>query len=564
MDLTYACSSKIESLTKGPESIVYGYDGKLITSETLAGTLNQTLSYTYNNDFNLSSMTYAGATDSFSYDNDGLLTNVGSLTISRYNDPGVNETGLPYHVSNGNFNLNRSFNGYGETSSENTVVKSQDIYSWNVLARFDDGRIKTKTETLGGNTVTLDYTYDPMGRLATVTKDGSLVEEYDYSNLPYGTCTYQMNTSRGIAGRSLGYDDEEHLLSTEDTDYQYDLDGFLQYKTLSAGTTYYEYSTRGELLSVDLPDNTTIEYVYGPLGRRIAKKINGTIVEKYLWSGLTTLLAIYDGSDNLVMRFKYADSRMPVALEKAGVIYYLAYNQVSSLRAVADAAGNIVKQIDYDSFGFVLNDTNPGFEVPFGFAGGLYDRDTGLVRFGYRDYDPDAGRWTAKDPIGFAGGDSDLYGYCLNDPINLVDPWGLEWDLVSSTQAFHAGATPVSDRFSKNNTNQSNSSYSPTLKSNNEYQGYAYFHPEYNLMNHHPTYTGPDLSPLVDNVAYLGRGIPETTILGVNDTSSAYTEQIVWSFCYVFIWGVNVGSGYDAPPFYPAFQPRETNSNACE
>ena len=64
-------------------------------------------------------------------------------------------------------------------------------------------------------------------------------------------------------------------------------------------------------------------------------------------------------------------------------------------------------------------------QVPFGFAGGLYDRDTGLVRFGYRDYDPVTGKWTAKDPIGFDGGDTILYGYVLNDPVNLVDPNGL-------------------------------------------------------------------------------------------------------------------------------------------
>jgi RHS repeat-associated protein len=63
--------------------------------------------------------------------------------------------------------------------------------------------------------------------------------------------------------------------------------------------------------------------------------------------------------------------------------------------------------------------------VPFGFAGGLHDKDTGLVRFGYRDYDPDIGRWTAKDLIWFAGGNTDLYGYCLNNPINLIDPFGL-------------------------------------------------------------------------------------------------------------------------------------------
>ena len=94
---------------------------------------------------------------------------------------------------------------------------------------------------------------------------------------------------------------------------------------------------------------------------------------------------------------------------------------------VADTSGNVVKRVDYDSFGNMIRDTNPSFDVPFGFAGGLHDRDTGLVRFGFRDYDPDVGRWTAKDPIGFAGGDTDLYGYCLNDPVNLIDPMGLEW-----------------------------------------------------------------------------------------------------------------------------------------
>ncbi|MCB9757829.1 MAG: RHS repeat-associated core domain-containing protein [Candidatus Omnitrophica bacterium] len=102
------------------------------------------------------------------------------------------------------------------------------------------------------------------------------------------------------------------------------------------------------------------------------------------------------------------------------------YDQVGSLRAVYDATGAIVKRIDYDSFGNIIADTNPTFTVPFGFAGGLDDRDIGLVHFGFRDYDPATGRWTAKDPIGFAGGDVDVYGYVLNDPVNLIDPFGLE------------------------------------------------------------------------------------------------------------------------------------------
>ena len=184
-------------------------------------------------------------------------------------------------------------------------------------------------------------------------------------------------------------------------------------------------------MSVSLPDGRFIEYAHDPLGRRIAKTVDGIIVEKYLWQGLTRLLAVYDGADNLLMRFEYADGRMPVAVNVEGVTYYLTYDQVGSLRLVADSAGNVIKSVVYDSFGNILSDGNPVFAVPFGFAGGLHDKETGLVRFGYRDYDPDVGRWTAKDPILFAGGDTDLYGYVLNNPLNAFDSLGLSEEDVS-------------------------------------------------------------------------------------------------------------------------------------
>ncbi|MEL6339531.1 MAG: RHS repeat-associated core domain-containing protein [Myxococcota bacterium] len=80
--------------------------------------------------------------------------------------------------------------------------------------------------------------------------------------------------------------------------------------------------------------------------------------------------------------------------------------------------------IDYDEFGRILSDSNPGFQ-PFGFAGGLYDQDTDLVRFGARDYDPETGRWTSKDPILFEGGFANLYVYVGSDPVLLIDPEGL-------------------------------------------------------------------------------------------------------------------------------------------
>jgi RHS repeat-associated protein len=324
--------------------------------------------------------------------------------------------------------VSRDFNGYGEVDGQSFSVADVGIHFWS-LSRNDAGRITEKIETYGGVPSNYGYTYDPMGRLLTVTKDGIVVEEYRYDSV--GTRTYEMNVLRGITERSMTYDEEDRLLTAGDATYQYNADGYLTKRAIGAEETTYSYSTRGELLSVTLSDGTSIAYVHDPLGRRIAKKVNGAITEKYLWQGLTRLLAVYDGSDNLVMRFLYGDSRMPVAMEKGVAVYYLAYDQVGSLRAVADGSGNVVKRIEYDSFGNILSDTNPTFEVPFGFAGGLHDRDTGLIRLGFRDYDPDTGRWTAKDPILFGSGNLDLYGYCLNDPINLIDPWGLvKWGTV--------------------------------------------------------------------------------------------------------------------------------------
>ena len=127
-----------------------------------------------------------------------------------------------------------------------------------------------------------------------------------------------------------------------------------------------------------------------------------------------------------MQRFEYADQRMPVAMTQGNQKYYLYYDQVGSLRAISDTSHNIIKEVVYDTFGNVLIDSNEAFKIPFGFAGGLYDVDTKLTRFGYRDYDAYTGKWTAKDPIGFSGGDSNLYGYVLGDPVNFIDPNGLE------------------------------------------------------------------------------------------------------------------------------------------
>ena len=138
-----------------------------------------------------------------------------------------------------------------------------------------------------------------------------------------------------------------------------------------------------------------------------------------------------------------------------GETYALEYDQVGSLKAVVAEDETVVKAIQYAPFGTVLWDSNPALRIPLGFAGGLHDPDTNLTRFGWRDYDPDTGRWTALDPIGEAGGDEDWYGYCLDDPVNGIDPLGL-WSWGGMIDSIKSWAKSLdfstSDKGKKGNT----------------------------------------------------------------------------------------------------------------
>ena len=107
---------------------------------------------------------------------------------------------------------------------ESCSVNGQNLSSWSV-DRDNNGRIIQKTETFDGVSSIYAYTYDPIGRLLTVTKDGSLVEEYRYGL--NGARIYEMNSLRAISVGTFDYSNENHLLTAGNTTYQYDLDGFL-------------------------------------------------------------------------------------------------------------------------------------------------------------------------------------------------------------------------------------------------------------------------------------------------------------------------------------------------
>ena len=269
VDLEYYVCGNLKSVIKAGEQVQYDYDGSILKSETITGTLNQSISYGFNNEFLPDEITYAGGTTAMVYDNDGLLTGSRNYTIVRRLD-----NGLPETVTDGVLMLSRSFNGYGEINGQTAKIKTNDISAWNVVSRDGAGRILQKTETIAGVSSDFLYSYDSVGRLLKVTKDDVLVEEYRYD--ANGTRNYEMNTLRGITGRNFTYSYEDHMLTAGDMRYEYDLDGFLTNKTNQTNETdktSYVYSSRGELLNVNLPDGKVIEYLHDPLGRRIAKKL---------------------------------------------------------------------------------------------------------------------------------------------------------------------------------------------------------------------------------------------------------------------------------------------------
>ena len=220
--------------------------------------------------------------------------------------------------------------------------------------------------------------------------------------------------------------------------YAYNASGQLEART-DLGTsevTSYDYDELGGLRSVQASAGDAIAYELDAAGRRVGKRINGTAVRGWLYQDALNPVAELDGSGAVVSTFVYATmGHVPDYMVKGGQTYRIVTDHLGSVRLVVNVAdGSVAQRVDYDEFGNVIADSNSGFQ-PFGFAGGLYDADTGLVRFGARDYDPVVGRWTSKDPILFGGGQANLYVYVGSDSVNLQDVSGTNvwWSVGSLT-----------------------------------------------------------------------------------------------------------------------------------
>lgn len=414
--------SKIESAAADPaykQAISYKYDGAAVTEMTLSGLANGKFTYTYDGYSNLTGikMTAGNVTNkdtAVAYDKDLNVIRFGPFTFNR-TGPGKRVGS----VTDGTMNVGSEYDSNGRIKGLIYTLGGAEVYK--VEHIFDKrGYITDKTVTTAAGTETYAYGYGDDGQLISVIKqgpDGQFTESYDYDD----------NRNRifrevtGSAAESAEYGDYDLLKKSGTVSYVFDKDGYM---TAKGGDTF-GYGSRGELLEATV-SGATYKYGYDAIGRRVSREASGKKTQ-YLYGNPNSphMLTAVVEPDQSVTSYFYDEQGKLLALEKGGIRYYVITDAVGTPQLILQGDRTVVKKLQYDSFGTLIADSNPSFILALGYAGGLADEGTKLVRFGFRDYDPHSGRWTAKDPILLDGEQSNLYAYVNNNPIQYRDPCGL-------------------------------------------------------------------------------------------------------------------------------------------
>jgi RHS repeat-associated protein len=436
---------RIDAITS-PDGVTQTYTqvGSFLMDATNSGATSGAVYFTYNNDFQVASTKVnTAAPVAYAYDNDGLVTTVGDEIISRNA-----ATGFATKATLGGASENYAYStAFGELSSiQGRYSTSTNIYL-STYTRDRLGRVISKAEKIGAAaTNTFAYTFDSSGRLTTVTRNGAPHASYVYSSNNNRT-----STTRGGVTTLATFDEQDRIKTFGTKTYSHNDSGertqISDSATMPASVTSFTYDFFGNLKSVTLPTGTLISYVLDGQNRRVGRKVGATLDKQFVWFDSLRPAAELNGTGAVVSEFIYGlKDNVPDYIIKGSVRYKVMTDHLGSVVAVVHSTnGTVAQRIEYDEFGRVLSDTSPGFQ-PFGFAGGLYDPDTKLTLFGARTYDAETGRWLSKDPILFGGGDTNLYGYVVNDPVNKTDPSGLcPWCIPAAIIGVGIGADYLMD-----------------------------------------------------------------------------------------------------------------------
>lgn len=401
----------------------YVYSGPDVASETVTtdgSVLISKVSYSYDNKFRLGQISFkdgqstAAAPIVYAYNKDDRMLQAGELKIER-----DKSLGFISKLKLKNAEVNYSVDSkYGELSKIEYRQKGIPQF-FREFKRDKLGRIIEESTPEGSYT----FLYDKGGRFLGRSLKGS--------GTPVSNFIYDKNGNR-IRGNDNGkvfkaeFDDQDRMVKFNNTTITYNLSGQISSKvTPGVGTTTYSYDSFGNLLEVQTPVNHVKYEVDGRNRRTEVRQFSSTFKTRYVWDGQLRIIAELASNNALVKKYVYAEGiNSPEYMIHEGKKYLFVKDHRGSVNLVVNAeTGEIKQKLRYSEWGEVLEDTNPGFQ-PFGFAGGLYDGVTKLYRFGARDYDPEIGRWLSKDPIRFKGGDTNLYGYVVQDPVNFIDPKG--------------------------------------------------------------------------------------------------------------------------------------------
>ncbi|MCE5228444.1 hypothetical protein LLG95_02455 [bacterium] len=328
-----------------------------------------------------------------------------------------------------------------------------------------DSRNRLTKIAINGSTSTI--TLDPAGNVTAVARPNAVASAstFDAANrvtafsarkgaaAPFIESAYAYNANGNITqenstlplspiiatqARTATYNKLNQIVQCGGAAYQYDLDGNLASVT-GARSWSGQYDPENRLTRVTR-NGVETAFTYDALGRRV-RSATGNHVRNYYHDSEGRLLFETDKKNNVTVMYIYAGWRLFAMRTAAGQTYYYHCSPKGDVLALTDGAGNVAAAYAYNPEGLVCNQTGTIYN-PFTFCGavGVVDDGDGLYLMRRRHYDARTGRFIQRDPAGISGG-TNLYRYARNNPVNEIDPFGL--DIMSGTADLNSCTMPT-------------------------------------------------------------------------------------------------------------------------
>ncbi len=257
------------------------------------------------------------------------------------------------------------------------------------------------------------FGYDLVDRLKTVHTNGTQTEFYNFDDVGNRSSSHLSSTYSYQAGKF------NQLASTATATMQFDANGNTVQKSEGSNLWRYTWDYENRLTRASTRKQN-VPYRYDALGRRVERNLDyGKERTKFSHDGLDVL--VDDEAGTLTKYINGSGIDKKLRLQTGSDVKYFLADHLGSTNGLADSTGLVVSQTAYDSFG---NQTAT-IQTRYGFTARERDDFTGQMHYRARFYNPNLGRFTSEDPIGFGGGDVNLYGYVRNQPLWFRDPMGL-------------------------------------------------------------------------------------------------------------------------------------------